>query len=179
MPLHPLTHFRDGAGGGHHSTTTRPQREANCCTPHQLILVATTRLPKIYKCIWVLYSLTWRMWIMISMTSFIQKCMALTLTIYMEVVIEWIGYTGSLKWIPFCCPQAGSSGQAGREDLNPAVLYPWRQRSSGGLSRVKRDWIIPPIRVLENSKQVPENLVQVLYYDISSILMLGPLYCTH
>uniref|UniRef100_A0A673X3U1 Cadherin 15, type 1, M-cadherin (myotubule) n=1 Tax=Salmo trutta TaxID=8032 RepID=A0A673X3U1_SALTR len=53
------------------------------------------------------------------------------------------------------------SGQAGREDLNPAVLYPWRQRSSGGLSRVKRDWIIPPIRVLENSKQVPENLVQI------------------
>uniref|UniRef100_A0A4W5RFF6 Cadherin 15, type 1, M-cadherin (myotubule) n=1 Tax=Hucho hucho TaxID=62062 RepID=A0A4W5RFF6_9TELE len=46
-------------------------------------------------------------------------------------------------------------------DLNPAVLYPWRQRSSGGLSRVKRDWIIPPIRVLENSKQVPENLVQI------------------
>nr|XP_057944744.1 cadherin-15 [Doryrhamphus excisus] len=27
--------------------------------------------------------------------------------------------------------------------------------------RVKRDWIIPPIRVLENSKQVPENLVQI------------------
>ncbi|XP_055777244.1 cadherin-15 [Salvelinus fontinalis] len=57
--------------------------------------------------------------------------------------------------------QVGSSGQAGREDLNPAALYPWRQRSSGGLSRVKRDWIIPPIRVLENSKQVPENLVQI------------------
>nr|XP_023997933.1 cadherin-15-like [Salvelinus alpinus] len=57
--------------------------------------------------------------------------------------------------------QVGSSSQAGREDLNPAVLYPWRQRSSGGLSRVKRDWIIPPIRVLENSKQVPENLVQI------------------
>uniref|UniRef100_A0A8C7FVE3 Cadherin 15, type 1, M-cadherin (myotubule) n=1 Tax=Oncorhynchus kisutch TaxID=8019 RepID=A0A8C7FVE3_ONCKI len=57
--------------------------------------------------------------------------------------------------------QVGSSSQAGREDLNPVVLYPWRQRSSGGLSRVKRDWIIPPIRVLENSKQVPENLVQI------------------
>ncbi|XP_029497236.1 cadherin-15-like [Oncorhynchus nerka] len=57
--------------------------------------------------------------------------------------------------------QVGSSSQTGREDLNPVVLYPWRQRSSGGLSRVKRDWIIPPIRVLENSKQVPENLVQI------------------
>ncbi|KAF7664714.1 hypothetical protein LDENG_00167680 [Lucifuga dentata] len=27
--------------------------------------------------------------------------------------------------------------------------------------RVKRDWIIPPIRVLENSKQIPEDLVQI------------------
>uniref|UniRef100_A0AAY5KGM5 Cadherin domain-containing protein n=1 Tax=Esox lucius TaxID=8010 RepID=A0AAY5KGM5_ESOLU len=43
----------------------------------------------------------------------------------------------------------------------PTVLYPWRRKSSGGLSRVKRDWIIPPIRVSENSKQVPENLVQI------------------
>uniref|UniRef100_A0A667WWV8 Cadherin 15, type 1, M-cadherin (myotubule) n=1 Tax=Myripristis murdjan TaxID=586833 RepID=A0A667WWV8_9TELE len=32
---------------------------------------------------------------------------------------------------------------------------------SNGLVRVKRDWIIPPIRVLENSKQVPEDLVQI------------------
>uniref|UniRef100_A0A665XBU9 Cadherin 15, type 1, M-cadherin (myotubule) n=1 Tax=Echeneis naucrates TaxID=173247 RepID=A0A665XBU9_ECHNA len=30
-----------------------------------------------------------------------------------------------------------------------------------GMVRVKRDWIIPPIRVLENSKQVPEDLVQI------------------
>ncbi|KAM4630480.1 cadherin-15 [Polymixia lowei] len=46
------------------------------------------------------------------------------------------------------------------EELRPEVLYPWRQRSRG-LVRVKRDWIIPPIRVLENSKQVPEDLVQI------------------
>ncbi|KAM6980486.1 cadherin-15 [Aplochiton taeniatus] len=46
------------------------------------------------------------------------------------------------------------------EELRPAVLYPWQHRS-GGLGRVKRDWIIPPIRVSENSKQVPENLVQI------------------
>ncbi|KAJ7986042.1 hypothetical protein DPEC_G00346710 [Dallia pectoralis] len=49
-----------------------------------------------------------------------------------------------------------------RSDPTPAVLYPWlRRRSGGDLSRVKRDWIIPPIRVSENSKQVPENLVQI------------------
>ncbi|CAL8362189.1 unnamed protein product [Gadus morhua 'NCC'] len=40
------------------------------------------------------------------------------------------------------------------------VLNPWMPQSPG-LSRVKRDWIIPPIRVLENSKQVPEDLVQI------------------
>ncbi|XP_034737882.1 cadherin-15 [Etheostoma cragini] len=40
------------------------------------------------------------------------------------------------------------------------ALYPWRNQGKG-LVRVKRDWIIPPIRVLENSKQVPENLVQI------------------
>ncbi|KAJ3593887.1 hypothetical protein NHX12_006220 [Muraenolepis orangiensis] len=40
------------------------------------------------------------------------------------------------------------------------VLNPWTSRGPG-LSRVKRDWIIPPIRVLENSKQVPEDLVQI------------------
>ncbi|XP_056267890.1 cadherin-15 isoform X2 [Pseudoliparis swirei] len=40
------------------------------------------------------------------------------------------------------------------------VLYPWRTQGKG-VVRVKRDWIIPPIRVLENSKQVPEDLVQI------------------
>lgn len=40
------------------------------------------------------------------------------------------------------------------------ALYPWRNQGKG-LVRVKRDWIIPPIRVAENSKQVPEDLVQV------------------
>ncbi|XP_068430295.1 cadherin-15 [Clinocottus analis] len=40
------------------------------------------------------------------------------------------------------------------------VLYPWRNQGKG-VVRVKRDWIIPPIRVLENSKQVPEDLVQI------------------
>ncbi|KAL1007153.1 hypothetical protein UPYG_G00082740 [Umbra pygmaea] len=58
--------------------------------------------------------------------------------------------------------QVWSISQVGQPELNPAVLYPWQQKSSGGvLSRVKRDWIIPPIRVSENSKQVPENLVQI------------------
>ncbi|XP_062845618.1 cadherin-15 [Trichomycterus rosablanca] len=56
--------------------------------------------------------------------------------------------------------QVISSVQSGGNTLNPAVLHPWRTRSAG-LNRVKRDWIIPPIRVTENSKQVPEYLVQI------------------
>ncbi|XP_061743503.1 cadherin-15 isoform X2 [Nerophis ophidion] len=39
-------------------------------------------------------------------------------------------------------------------------IHPWKNQGTG-LVRVKRDWINPPIRVLENSKQVPENLVQI------------------
>ncbi|XP_070821839.1 cadherin-15 [Chaetodon trifascialis] len=46
------------------------------------------------------------------------------------------------------------------EELHPRPLYPWRKQGTG-VVRVKRDWIIPPIRVLENSKQVPEDLVQI------------------
>ncbi|XP_077569579.1 cadherin-15 [Stigmatopora nigra] len=44
---------------------------------------------------------------------------------------------------------------------NIQVIHPWRTKDTGVVIRVKRDWIIPPIRVLENSKQVPENLVQI------------------
>ncbi|XP_056135015.1 cadherin-15 [Lampris incognitus] len=47
-----------------------------------------------------------------------------------------------------------------KDELRPQVLFPWRGRR-GGVVRVKRDWIIPPIRVLENSKQIPEDLVQI------------------
>ncbi|XP_069030041.1 cadherin-15 [Embiotoca jacksoni] len=46
------------------------------------------------------------------------------------------------------------------EELHPQVLSPWRGQYKG-MVRVKRDWIIPPIRVSENSKQVPEALVQI------------------
>lgn len=56
--------------------------------------------------------------------------------------------------------QVWLSSQTEQHGLNPAILYPWRQ-ANGGLARVKRDWIIPPIRVLENSKMIPENLVQI------------------
>lgn len=47
-----------------------------------------------------------------------------------------------------------------KRELNPRVLHPWRSPTKG-VVRVKRDWIIPPLRVLENSKQVPEDLVQI------------------
>ncbi|XP_073715622.1 cadherin-15 [Misgurnus anguillicaudatus] len=57
--------------------------------------------------------------------------------------------------------QVSSIKQVKQRDLNPSVLYPWQHRSAGAQVRVKRDWIIPPIRVSENSKQVPEDLVQI------------------
>ncbi|XP_026234526.1 cadherin-15 [Anabas testudineus] len=46
------------------------------------------------------------------------------------------------------------------DELHLQTLYPWRNQGKG-VVRVKRDWIIPPIRVLENSKHVPEDLVQI------------------
>ncbi|XP_029904029.1 cadherin-15 [Myripristis murdjan] len=59
-----------------------------------------------------------------------------------------------------CQVWSSSETQLKEEKLLSKVLYPWK-RQSNGLVRVKRDWIIPPIRVLENSKQVPEDLVQI------------------
>nr|XP_057930233.1 cadherin-2-like [Doryrhamphus excisus] len=47
----------------------------------------------------------------------------------------------------------------------PEILFPWRSvvvRGNGGLRRVKRDWVIPPINVPENSRgQFPEDLVRI------------------
>ncbi|KAF6715695.1 Cadherin-15 [Oryzias melastigma] len=45
-------------------------------------------------------------------------------------------------------------------ELHPWALFPWRNQGRS-LARMKRDWIIPSIRVLENSKQVPEDLVVI------------------
>ncbi|KAM6942820.1 cadherin-15 isoform 1-T1 [Xenentodon cancila] len=45
-------------------------------------------------------------------------------------------------------------------DAQALALNPWRNQGKGAM-RVKRDWIIPQIRVSENSKQVPEDLVQI------------------
>lgn len=77
---------------------------------------------------------------------------------------------GVLCCFLYCCyfPQVWSSREPHHDesDLHPQVLYPWRNPSKG-IVRVKRDWIIPPIRVLENSKQVPEDLVQVNMTNLS------------
>ncbi len=38
-------------------------------------------------------------------------------------------------------------------------------KGDGSVNRVKRDWVIPPVNVLENSrKQFPEELVKVSVY---------------
>lgn len=54
--------------------------------------------------------------------------------------------------------QAWTSSQPFQKHSELHTMHPWRKHISG---RVKRDWIIPPIRVLENSKQIPEDLVQI------------------
>lgn len=47
----------------------------------------------------------------------------------------------------------------------PEILFPWRSvivKGDGTVRRVKRDWVIPPINVPENSRgQFPEDLVRV------------------
>uniref|UniRef100_A0A8C6Q0A4 Cadherin 2, type 1, N-cadherin (neuronal) n=1 Tax=Nothobranchius furzeri TaxID=105023 RepID=A0A8C6Q0A4_NOTFU len=47
----------------------------------------------------------------------------------------------------------------------PEILFPWRNivvMGEGSLSRVKRDWVIPPINVAENSRgHFPEDLVRI------------------
>ncbi|XP_077963990.1 cadherin-2 isoform X2 [Gasterosteus aculeatus] len=47
----------------------------------------------------------------------------------------------------------------------PEILFPWRSldvRGDGTVRRVKRDWVIPPINVPENSRgQFPEELVRI------------------
>ncbi|KAF7690210.1 hypothetical protein HF521_012014 [Silurus meridionalis] len=47
----------------------------------------------------------------------------------------------------------------------PEIVFPWRSIVVGGdgsVSRVKRDWVIPPINVPENSRgQFPEELVKI------------------
>jgi len=59
-----------------------------------------------------------------------------------------------------CQVWSSAETQHKEDELRPQALYPWRNQGKG-MVRVKRDWIIPPIRVLENSKQVPEDLVQI------------------
>lgn len=54
--------------------------------------------------------------------------------------------------------QTWTSSQTHQKHSELQSVHPWRKHVSG---RVKRDWIIPPIRVLENSKQIPEDLVQI------------------
>ncbi|KAA8589896.1 hypothetical protein FQN60_013261, partial [Etheostoma spectabile] len=55
----------------------------------------------------------------------------------------------------------------------PEILFPWRSvvvRGDGTLRRVKRDWVIPPINVPENSRgQFPEDLVRnrMLRYSVT------------
>uniref|UniRef100_A0AAV2KVR0 Cadherin domain-containing protein n=2 Tax=Knipowitschia caucasica TaxID=637954 RepID=A0AAV2KVR0_KNICA len=59
----------------------------------------------------------------------------------------------------------GSSVLTQQQRSVPEVLFPWRSvvaAGDGALRRVKRDWVIPPINVPENSRgQFPEDLVRI------------------
>ncbi|KAM7326747.1 hypothetical protein ACRRTK_013114 [Alexandromys fortis] len=55
------------------------------------------------------------------------------------------------------------------------TLLPWPQhQSSGGLRRQKRDWVIPPINVPENSRgPFPQQLVRRLLFRIICCAVLS------
>ncbi|XP_015223480.1 cadherin-15 isoform X1 [Lepisosteus oculatus] len=58
--------------------------------------------------------------------------------------------------------QVWSTPHRKQEDPSIAVLRPWQQSTeTGGLKRVKRAWVIPPINTPENNKQIPKQLVQI------------------
>ncbi|KAM9761513.1 cadherin-2-like [Menidia menidia] len=64
------------------------------------------------------------------------------------------------------CGGAGPGPEAPDDRPAPPVRFPWRRAVAGGdggaLRRVKRDWVIPPINVPENSRgQFPEDLVRI------------------
>ncbi|KAM8746123.1 cadherin-2-like isoform 2-T2 [Acanthopagrus schlegelii] len=62
-------------------------------------------------------------------------------------------------------PQQVQTSDATLTGQVPEILFPWRRtvvRSDGSLRRLKRDWVIPPINVPENSRgQFPEDLVRI------------------
>ncbi|KAK9520001.1 hypothetical protein VZT92_022688 [Zoarces viviparus] len=62
-------------------------------------------------------------------------------------------------------PEQVKAGDATLTQRVPEILFPWRSvvvRGDGTLRRVKRDWVIPPINVPENSRgQFPEDLVRI------------------
>uniref|UniRef100_A0A3B4YUC1 Cadherin-2-like n=1 Tax=Stegastes partitus TaxID=144197 RepID=A0A3B4YUC1_9TELE len=62
-------------------------------------------------------------------------------------------------------PQQVKPSDATLTQQVPEISFPWRSvvvRGDGTLRRVKRDWVIPPINVPENSRgQFPEDLVRI------------------
>uniref|UniRef100_A0A672FJY4 Cadherin 2, type 1, N-cadherin (neuronal) n=1 Tax=Salarias fasciatus TaxID=181472 RepID=A0A672FJY4_SALFA len=76
---------------------------------------------------------------------------------------------GPRRWDPSPQPRPFQRCRGNRNHMtrvcvstqDPDVLFPWRRRAGSG-GRVKRDWVIPPINVPENSRgQFPEDLVRI------------------
>ncbi|XP_077572869.1 cadherin-2-like isoform X2 [Stigmatopora nigra] len=62
--------------------------------------------------------------------------------------------------------QGGVTEARQKKRADSETLFPWRRGGGGGgagaLRRVKRDWVIPPVNVPENSRgQFPEDLVRI------------------
>eukprot|EP00066_Takifugu_rubripes_P026154 XP_011615420.1 PREDICTED: cadherin-2-like [Takifugu rubripes] len=69
------------------------------------------------------------------------------------------------KFFLLAKPQQVKHGDATLTQHLPEILFPWRSmivKGDGTVRRVKRDWVIPPINVPENSRgQFPEDLVRI------------------
>ena len=79
--------------------------------------------------------------------------------------------TASLKHIS-SVQQVKTAGDATASRQVPEIVFPWHSRVVGGdgsaVRRVKRDWVIPPINVPENSRgQFPEELVRVRDWSLT------------
>uniref|UniRef100_A0A7N8Y1Z8 Cadherin 2, type 1, N-cadherin (neuronal) n=1 Tax=Mastacembelus armatus TaxID=205130 RepID=A0A7N8Y1Z8_9TELE len=94
------------------------------------------------------------------------KCLSLSGKEEVVVIIYAQDPQSKQVWNTRLNLRAHSHGNSlGPKERVPEILFPWHSvvvRGDGTLKRVKRDWVIPPINVPENSRgQFPEDLVRI------------------